>query len=603
MRLRLLALALVCAALPASAQTLRADARPVAGTLTARADAPPAALDLALRVSDANVVTDCPGRLGAGAPDAVVDWAGGDLGVWARIATDATLTVITPGGDVLCDDDTDGILPVVQVPDAPAGRYAVWLGAFVEDGGLAGTLYAGTRPDVRLDAGARAQAGEVALRGGFGEHQETVFASGQDRVEGVAGPDGEPCDGFVRADRAALRVRYQGDGAPLAFEATADADLVLFVHTPDGLVCNDDANLSSVDPLLVLLDAPSGDYTVWVGTWGSVARTSDLEARLTVTYGRVDEDDVIETIELDLDGPPVGGPLAGGPYSTGTFTPFQTDAAPALRVDYASGEALRLPLPAGAAAGAVPNPVQGSACQGLLPHAPSARVRLDADGPLALRAESETDLVLVARLPDGGWMCSDDAEGPNPGIQIDGAQRGDLTVWVGTYSPSDAADAVLTLEAGTVDAPPPPPPFGSGGGTAGGPPFVAAVYSGGLSPEAPQRTLQLSGPRVRANVLVAGDVENPLEGAACVGYLTTEPSAAVDVAEGGALSVRAFSATDAVMVVRTPGGDWFCSDDAEGTEPEVLLDGEAGTYSVWLGTFSSAGDPAQMTLTVARTDG
>ena len=51
---------------------------------------------------------------------------------------------------------------------------------------------------------------------------------------------------------------------------------------------------------------------------------------------------------------------------------------------------------------------------------------------------------------------------------------------------------------------------------------------------------------------------------------------------------------DLVMVVRTPDGRWFCSDDADGTDPGVQFGsaGEApaaGTYRVWVGTF---GDPS-----------
>lgn len=590
--MRLFALALVCAALPASAQTLDADARPLAGAAAARADSAPAAFDITPRASDAHPDPMCPGRLGAGAPDAAVDWSGGDLTVWARVAADVTLTVVGPDGTVHCEDDTQGRLPVVALPDAPAGRYALWLGAFAADDSDA-TLYAGTSPAPSLDAQAPTQAGVFSLDAGFGERTVTVSAAGQDRVDGVDDPDGNPCEGYVRADRPAIRLRHTAPG-PLVLSASSDTDLVLFADTPGGIACSDDGP-ESVDPLLVLDSAPAGDYTVWVGTWGSIARTADVRAELRISDEVVREDDIIQDIELDLDPAPLG------PYSVGTYTPFDPDADAALRVDFEGGDLVRLPLPDGSAGGRVPNPVAGSLCRGFLPLTPQLHVDLDAEGPIALRAEGETDLVLVARLPDGTWMCSDDADGPNPGIQIDGRQRGAMRVWVGTFSAADAADAVVTLGAGRVTAPPPPPPMPppSPGGRSDTP-FTRGDYSGGLAPDAPLRTLQLDGTRVRANVLAAGTLENPLQGQACVGYLTAEPSAAVEVASGAPLSVRAYSATDAVMVVRTPGGDWYCSDDAEGTEPEVTFDGEAGTYAVWLGTFSAGGDGAQMTLTVSH---
>ena len=597
MRLCFLTLALACIALPASAQSLDSGARPVFGTFTARADGAPAAADLTVRTSQAHPDPACPGRLGAGAPDMTVDWGGGDLAVWTRTQTDATLTVITPDGDLICDDDTEGTLPVVAVSGAAPGRYAVWLGTFEERTDINATLYAGAVPDVTLDPAGTTQAGELSLSAAFADQTRDVSAAGQDRAE-ATGPDGAMCAGYVRADRPALRVRYAG-GGPLVLAATGQTDLVLFADTPAGLVCNDDRSPGITDPRLVLDDADAGDYTVWVGTWGSVPRAEDVRATLTVSAELVSEDEIIVDLDPDQD------MTLAGPYSTGTFSPFDPDADPALRVDFEGGETLRVPVPSGAAAGDVPNPVQGGQCRGFLPDSPSLRIDLDADGPLALRAESEADLVLAARLPDGTWMCSDDADGRNPGIQIDGAQRGRMMVWVGTFSASDPVDAVVTLGAGTVEAAPmpPPPPMPDPGGPRPSTPYTPGAYSGGLDVDAPQRTLALDGPRVRANVVATGTLENPLDGGACVGFVSAQPSAAVAVPTGDPLRIRAYSATDAVMVVRTPSGDWFCSDDAEGTEPEVMLDGEAGTYSVWLGTFSSSGDPAQMTLTVARADG
>lgn len=597
---------LVGLAAPAAAQSLDAAADPAGETVRARSGRDAATVDLTLRASQPHPNSECAGQLDPSAPDAVVNWDGGPLQFWVRGAFDATMTVIGPDGAVRCEDDSEGRLPIVAYGSAPRGRYAVWVGAFGgETEGQAVTLYAGT-PAIQttLDPGGRPTDGTIRLRAGFeaeAAEGRDVSAAGADALGDVDAADGASCAGFVRADRPSTRIRYEGGGQPLVIQASGDGDLVLAAMTPAGLFCNDDWDpTEGTDPAIVIEDAASGDYAVWVGTWSSHAATEAPRA----------------TLRLSETAPPLAGPIIDGgdfpddfdmdagfdPYSTGTFTPFDPGAAPRRTVSApftADGEASMEVT----AEGEIPTPIQGDACSGWLPARPQLAMALDATGPIALRAAStDTDLVLTARLPDGTWMCSDDADGTDPGIQIDGAQRGTLTVWVGTFGGMQTADATVTLAAGTVEREmidmPDDGPTGA--------PFMPGTYSGSaLQTDAPLQTLALRGARVRANVRVAGDLANPVEGPACVGFVTARPSAAVNVETGGALTVRAFSATDAVMVVRTPGGDWFCSDDAERTEPEVRFEqGAAGTYSVWLGTFSNGGEPAQMTLLVARpTDG
>lgn len=592
-------------AVPAAAQTLQADADPVAGTERARADREPVAFDLTVRATDAHPDAECAGNLDPSAPDAVVRWDGGPLQLWVRGDLDATLTVVGPDGAVRCDDDTEGRLPAVAYGQAERGRYAVWVGAFTaDDPAPDATLYAGSPTTPELDAGARPTDGTIELRAGFGaqaDEAREVSAAGADALSDVATADDAGCFGFARADRPSARVRYQGGGQPLVLQASSadDVDLVLAVAMPDGGVrCNDDFDpMASTDPGLVIGDAPSGDYAVWVGTWGSHARADAPRATLRLSEtAPVVSSDPFTDVDV-IDDPGFMGDFGGDPYSTGTFTPFDPDARAAETARYGGD----LTVEGVQARGEVPSPVSGPACTGSLPTRPSLAVALDAQGPLALRATAELDLVLAARLPDGTWMCSDDADGTNPGIQIDGAQRGTLTVWVGTFGPEGEATATVTLAEGTVERT--VPDFGGLDDPGpSGVPFTPGTYAGsGLEVDAPLQTLRLDGRRVRANVAVAPDLANPVAGDACVGFVTARPSAAVDAAEDGPLSISAFSATDAVMVVRTPAGDWFCSDDADRTEPRVDLDGAAGTYAVWLGTFSR-GTEAQMTLVARHTD-
>lgn len=91
------------------------------------------------------------------------------------------------------------------------------------------------------------------------------------------------------------------------------------------------------------------------------------------------------------------------------------------------------------------NAVPGSGCSGFISNGtPTAVVRLDAAGPLAIYATSDTDTTLLVSDPTGRWHCSDDAEGSNPAVTFARADAGAYTVWVGTFSP-DAAGAAARL--------------------------------------------------------------------------------------------------------------------------------------------------------------
>ncbi len=118
------------------------------------------------------------------------------------------------------------------------------------------------------------------------------------------------------------------------------------------------------------------------------------------------------------------------PYSTGTYQPLDLDARPrtslALRGDDAVTAAVTI-RPDGQ------NPVIGDACRGLIETVATATVTLSGSGPVALTASADRDLVLLVRTPAGAWFCSDDADGLNPGIQIDDVESGAYRVWVGSF--------------------------------------------------------------------------------------------------------------------------------------------------------------------------
>lgn len=73
----------------------------------------------------------------------------------------------------------------------------------------------------------------------------------------------------------------------------------------------------------------------------------------------------------------------------------------------------------------------------------------------------------------------------------------------------------------------------------------------------------------------------------CVGFVATDPALAVNYDAKNtnkAITIRAESPTDLVMLIGTAANAWFCADDSVGTHPEITLPEGSGTFSVWVGT-------------------
>lgn len=605
MRLLLLA-ALAVAPLVASSQaTFQTDARPVSGTLSPRADRAPEALDLTLRSPTESPRTECPGSFDLTAPDAVVDWRGGTLWMTVRSSTDATLAVYGPDGAWTCNDDGEGLAPVVEWEDAPRGRYVVWVGSFAQQGGGAATLLAGTRPaPLTPDAQARPAADRIDAASGIVEMTpiaREVAIGGIDAVASLAiETDSEfGCSGFIDAARPTVVVRYTGGGPDrLLLQLVAGTtDTVLLVRTPSGTwLCDDDSGPGSA-AAVAIPNATGGDYVVWGGTYGGTARTAQPTATLTVSdaaYVDPDEMDMDDDFDMDMDFDPT-------PYAPATYTPLDLDAAPAVR----------LALRAGADAASTEvrvqpsafNPLSGPTCSGYLEPAATADLTLGGSGPIGITATAEMDLVLAVQTPAGDWFCSDDADGFNPGVQIDQPEPGRYRVWVGVFGETmDAVEATLAVARGEIVVTQ-PDEFGMDLDL--GDPFSEGVYSGQGLQEAGRAATTLTAPTggspQTAEVQASGEIESPVAGPACSGFLSADPTAALTAAGDVSVSARSDDA-DLVLVIRTSDGQWFCSDDADASSnPRIDLSGLSGGLSrIWVGTFSRADMPVPATLQVSR---
>lgn len=603
--LRLLALAALAVPLAApAAQTMQTAAAPAAGTL--RAGASGAAVEVAVNARPLvqSAVDGCPGYIDPASPDAVVDWAGGDFEVHVRAPFDATLLVYGPGGMWTCNDDAVGTSPVVRLADAAAGRYAVWIGSFGPDPeNPAATLIAGAPlPPPALGDLAPAS-GVLDVVGGFEERrgaiEVSVEAGGPDAASALdlsgAPGEGPTCAGYIDAGRPTAGVQYTsgGGGSALVISAVSyEVDLVMVTRTPDGAVlCNDD--FEGMSPMVLVTDPTDGLYTVWVGTFGAVMDPVSATLVISETEPEAYDD------EYDFE----EEPHTASPYSEGTYAPLDLEAAPRERLTLgADGEAATARL---TVQPTIRNPVQGDACTGVIEPGPSAGVALVGDGPVALSASADTDLVMVVQTPAGAWFCSDDADGFDPGVQIDAPEAGVYTVWVGTFGEGTEVEVELTAARGELAV--------SGGefgpAPVGAEPQSDATYEGTeITPGRGAVTGEISALELDAGasldlaVGAGGPVMNPVEGTACAGFVSERPSA--EVAASGPVAFSATADADLTLVVRTPDGAWYCSDDADGTDPRVVVDGPiSGAFSVWVGTFSRrTGSPDARLIVSAPAD-
>ena len=120
---------------------------------------------------------------------------------------------------------------------------------------------------------------------------------------------------------------------------------------------------------------------------------------------------------------------------------------------------------------------------------------------------------------------------------------------------------------------------------------------------APQSgTLVAAAEPASVEIRAGGPDLNAVPGNGCSGYIRNDaPNASVTFEGGGPLAIYATSGTDTTMLVLDPSGRWHCSDDADGSNPAVTFSsGAAGTYKVWVGTFSPDAAGAEAQLSVVR---
>lgn len=565
------------------------------------------------------------------------------------ITTDTTLVVRSPDGKYTCGNNTFGTFnPMVDAVNGSVGDYAVWVGGFSPNTPVYGDLYITTNSGIvpgstgvvvpmatalptitplltptptavsglTLDAALPPSHGRASLAAGFlpDPYWTAVVGGGFIPVpalneQTVIGSSSLPeCGGYTdtapdfRLEWGGRSTRLRFHFVPVAVDGI-EPDASLIVQSPDGQWnCNRDFAPGFARPSVEFINPAAGMYHIWVadednpGTSvagviyvAEIASTPDTvrqAATLPVTdlFG-LDVGEVTGMVDLVLSPDPhvIGGLTGGGGLNIAATNPDLNQPNPAF------------------------------ACQGFYSTTPTAVLNLPQ--PLSyLRVffvgdDSAADPTLIVRMPDGQWYCGDDSfSTQNPTLNIIGnPSSGIVRVWTGSYSPDEFIRGTLYFT--RRDAAP------SSAGVVGVatptltianaltpvalptavilPPLVSVQNSAGLDSAAEPVSGTVSlGAAITPHMLEAsggGVIDAAPLGEACTGFVPAPPDYRVQWTGTGTFLRFYFVAFgDTTLVVSSPDGTWHCNDDSYASvNPTVdMTNATAGTYNVWIGTFS-----------------
>ncbi|WP_300545079.1 peptidase S1 [Maricaulis sp.] len=114
------------------------------------------------------------------------------------------------------------------------------------------------------------------------------------------------------------------------------------------------------------------------------------------------------------------------------------------------------------------------------------------------------------------------------------------------------------------------------------PNFGSASLSAGFAPDP-----------YNVDIVAGGSVDASNVG--CAGMIANAPDYRLHWS-GGQITIGATSGSDTTLVVNAPDGNWYCSDDANGFDPELVLNG-SGQYDIWVGTYGGGTANARLYFT------
>jgi hypothetical protein len=517
----------------------------------------------------------CAGYISSSPSTRLILRTGGDVSIAAGADEDLTLAVRGPDGSITCNDDgAGGVNPGIQINDAAAGAYDIWVGSYNAGVGhpttvvhIADRFITDNPFTVTPDPTLRADQ-TVRLSAGFEDDPRRfdVRAGGEASLDAL----GVGCFGYSGA-AADLALDYRAGDYDLYFFMEANADGVMAVRTPSGeMVCNDDQ--LGLDPGVQIENPQSGRYLVWTGLLGDRRRMVDGDLTISeIGFAGADN-----RVDVTLDA------LFGDLRLDSGFVPdpvvVNVEAGGRVDANVATNEGV----------------TATGYCTGYISRAPSVELTYDAGAlPLYLAARGDDDLTLVVNGPDGAWHCDDDSGGDlNPEIMFESPQSGVYDIYVGTFSEDVFAVSNAELFISELEGVPAGPQVDY---------TLPALFGevslrAGFTPDPYVVELQAGGPLDASDAGAGGDMEY------CPGNITQAPSVELTWdGSGGPLYIFAESDRDNTLAINLPDGSWVCDDDSgAGVNAAISLENApSGVYDIYVGVFSGT-DTAPARLSISE---
>ncbi|MEQ8441029.1 MAG: hypothetical protein RIM33_10460 [Alphaproteobacteria bacterium] len=261
-----------------------------------------------------------------------------------------------------------------------------------------------------------ARYGSINLQAGFQPDPYNIQV--QSGGNGQSNHLGPGCVGEIDFSKPDVTLYYSAGQYQMSIAAQAAADITLVIRAPNGsFYCNDD--YQGTNPAVVFGNPQSGEYDIWVGTYGGGIR----DATLMVT----------ERTPFNTGGNQ-GGNQGGGSQGGGNTPNWQ--AQPRYTTFNLSAgfqpDPQSIYVQAGGG-GSVNHLAPG--CVGVIDFSrPDVDLNYQAGQYiLSIWAEGGNDLTLVVYDPVGQWYCNDDFRGLDPAIRFNNPRSGNYNIWVGTH--------------------------------------------------------------------------------------------------------------------------------------------------------------------------
>ena len=219
----------------------------------------------------------------------------------------------------------------------------------------------------------------------------------------------------------------RGMGRDLEFRVESECDTVMLINDQSATWHFNDDEDGTLNPRLRLALAASGQYDVWVGTFGNQACQATL---------------IAESFPGSSGGGTGGGAVTCPDWSLGGAQVALNAGASESRTVVAGGN-VDLFRNAGSCG------VEG---HGYVAQAPDFTLNYDSAGgseTLSIAVQGQCDTLLLVNDYAAQWLFNDDATDLQPRIEIPNASSGRYDIWVGTFG-SSTCDSSITFSAGSA---------------------------------------------------------------------------------------------------------------------------------------------------------